>query len=130
VDTVVGQKCPSCARPAKGARRRGKPDQYVKAIGFGVIAAGVIGVILFTFFNSIGFLTLIGSAVAGYGVGRAVDAGAEHNRSAPFVRIAVVLSILMVAGVWTLGYGILAPESLGALSYAAAPYGAWMAFRG
>lgn len=91
--------------------------------------SGVSGVVLFAFFNSVGFLTLIGSALAGYGVAWAVDAGAEHNRAAPFLRIAVGLSVLMVAGVWIVGYGIVAPPSLGALSYVAAPYGAVLRYR-
>jgi hypothetical protein len=129
VDTVVGQKCPTCARPEKGARRQGKPDQYVKAILFGVGAAVVIGIVLYAFFRSVGFLPLIGSAFAGYGVARAVDLGASRNKARPFMAISVALSVLMVLGVWVIGYGILAPQSLRALTYVAAPYGAWILYR-
>ncbi|MDX1510568.1 MAG: B-box zinc finger protein [Nitriliruptorales bacterium] len=129
VETVVGQKCPSCARPAKAARRQGKPDQYVKAVAFGTGAAVGLGLLLYAFFTGVGYLVLITSGAAGYGVGRAVHAGAGGNRSAPFRRIAMVLSVLMVAGVWLLGFGTLAPASLGALSYLAAPYGAFLVHR-
>ena len=129
VETVVGQKCPSCAKPARTARRQGRPDQYVKAVAFGAVAAAGLGVLLYAFFTSVGYLVLIASGGAGYGVGRAVHAGAGGNRAAPFRRIAITLSVLMVAGVWVLGFGILVPGSFNALSYLAAPYGAFLVQR-
>lgn len=126
VDAVVGQKCPACARPEKGARRQAKPGQYAKGTLLGVGAAVVIGIILYAFFRGVGFLTLISSALAGYGVAKAVDVGASRNKARPFMVISIVLSLLMVLGVWVIGYQVLAPQGVGALTYIAAPYGAWL----
>lgn len=133
VPSAVGQKCPGCAKQPRGARALGKPRQYVKGAAAGLGAALVGGVLLYVVVG-IGFLTLIASLAIGYGVGRAVQRGAEGNAAWPFAAIAVVLAVVLVEVVW-LAYGYVFPPGLfgarllGILYYAAAGYGAYLPFR-
>lgn len=127
VPSAVGQKCPACGRPARSARVRGKPRQYVKGIAFGLAAAAVLAVPLWFVFQ-FGFVSWIASGFAGYAVGRAVRVGAEGNGAPPFLTLAIVFALLSVAGAW-LAYRILVPPGLGSGTYLAAGYGAWLVYR-
>ncbi len=139
VDTPVGQKCPSCARLPRAARAQGKPDQYVRAVAFGVGAALAVGVLLALFFTVSGFLTWIASGFGGYGVGRAVRAGARGNAADNFKVIAGVLAVAAVGLAWALwvrfsiGFFVLSGEvflsGTRIVSYAAAVYGSVVAWR-
>jgi hypothetical protein len=64
-ETVVGMKCPSCARvPARV--RYGKPKHYLLAVGGGLGVAAIMGAVLSLFrFGLLGFFipVLIGAAV-------------------------------------------------------------------
>lgn len=107
----------------------GKPRQYVKGVAAG-LGAAVLGAFVLYLVIGIGFLTLIASLGIGYGVGRAVQWGAERNAATPFTVIAVVLAVLVVEAAWLLGYGYIAPPGIfGLLGYAAAAYGAYLPFR-
>lgn len=123
----MGQKCPACGRPARSARSRGKPRQYAKGIAFGLAAAAAAAIPLWFVFR-FGLVSWIASGLAGYAVGRAVRAGAEGNGAPPFVTLAIVIAVLSVAGAWV-AYRILIPPGLGAVTYLAAGYGAWLVYR-
>lgn len=129
VPSPVGQKCPSCAKQSRAARALGKPRQYAKAAAAG-LAAAAVGAFLLAIVIGIGFLTLIASLGIGYGIGRAVQWGAEGNAARPFAVVAVVLAVLAVESAWLFGYGLLIPPGIfGILGYPAAAYGAYLTFR-
>ncbi len=128
VPSAVGQKCPPCGRPARAARVRGKPRQYVKGVAFGLAAAGALAIPLWFVFQ-FGFLSWIASGLVGYAVGRAVRAGAEGNAATPFLAMAIVLALLSVAGAWA-SHRLLIPQGPGAVgTYLAAGFGAWLVYR-
>lgn len=127
VDAPVGQKCPDCARQPKRARVGGRPDQYARAVGFGVGATAVAAIVLSVVFGQIGFLTWILSGVAGYYVAEAVRRGAQGNRADPFRYLAFGLALLAVLGGWSIAARGLyfAPGPYGIVTYLAALYGAY-----
>lgn len=127
VPSAVGQKCPACARQARGARGRGKPRQYVKAVAAGV-GAGIVSASVLSLVFSVGWITLIASGLVGYGVARAVHWGAESNRAGVFVAAALILAVLAVEGAWLL-QGVLLPQGYGLLTYLAGAFGAWLVYR-
>jgi hypothetical protein len=129
VQGAVGQKCPACARQARSARARGKPRQYVKGVAFGVAAAVPVAAALWAVLGIVGFFTWIASGVGGYGIARAVRAGAEGNAAAPFRAVAIGLAVVAVEAAWLLGFGVLFPAGLGLVTYLAAAYGAWIVYR-
>lgn len=126
VTTPVGQKCPDCARQPRTARALGKPRQFAKAAAAGVGAALVAALVLPYVFR-FGWFSWILSGVAGYLVARAVQWGAEGNRAPAFRWGAVVLAVAAIGGAW-LQFGRLIPGALGAVTYLAAAYGAWLRF--
>ena len=128
IATPVGQKCPDCAKQPRSARAIGKPRQYAKAAGVGIVAAGIAGFVLSLLFTTVGFFTWIGSGIAGYLIARAVLWGSEGNRATPFLWIAIVLSAAAVEGAWLVGFGVLFPGGLNLITYLAAGYGAWLTF--
>lgn len=129
VPSAVGQKCPTCAKQDRGARALGKPRQYAKGVAAGV-GATVLGAVVLWGVIGVGFLTLIASLGVGFGIGRAVQWGAEGNAATPFTVIAVVLAVVMVEAAW-LGRGVLFPlgNVFAMLTYLAAAYGAFLPFR-
>lgn len=135
MSAAVGQKCPDCSRQARSARAQGKPRQYVKAAAAGTGTAAAVGAGLFLVIGTVGFLTWIAAGFGGYGVARAVDAGAERNKATPFRVLAVVLAVGAVLGAWivlglvTRGTPILLPRGFGIVTYLAAAYGAWIVYR-
>ena len=132
VSAPVGFKCPDCARQARHARAMGRPDQYVKAVAFGVGATVVASVVLAQVYGR-GFLSWIASGVAGYLVAEAVRRGASGNRAAPFRSLAIGLALLAVGAGWTLAAGgdvtaavrVVGRSPLAAVTYLAAVYGAF-----
>jgi hypothetical protein len=129
VDAPVGQKCPACSKQSRSAVAQGKPRQYGKAIGAGVISAGV-GAVLLPLVLGIPFLGLIATGFLGYGVAHAVLLGAEGNRADAFRTLAMVLAALMVAAGFLVHLGTPIPGGFRAiLIYAAAVYGAHVRFR-
>lgn len=129
VDTPVGQKCPACARQARSARVRGKPRQYVKGVGVGLLASVGVAVGLWFLMASVGFLTWIGSGFGGYGIARSVRWGAEGNAASPFRIMSHALAVLVVAAAWWFSFGVLVPRGLGIITYIAAVYGVIVAYR-
>lgn len=130
VEAVVGQKCPDCARRPRSARPAGRPRQWTKAGLYGAASAAGLGLVL-PFVWQVGFFTLIISGVAGYGVGRAVRAGAEGNGLPPFRNLALGLAIAMVVVATMVAFGTPLPGGRGyfLLAYPAAAYGAYLVYR-
>jgi len=110
VSTVVGQKCPRCAR--QSARARGTPDSLlvVRAFGAGVAVAALGALVLLK-------VVLFGGILlaAGYGflVGEAVRQAARkrvHSSLGGIAAAAVVIGLGTIAVV--LGVTLLAPKVL------------------
>ena len=125
VETPVGQKCPDCARQKRTAVRQGRPRQYAKAAGAGVVVAAGAGFLLPLLWGIplVGFFASFG---AGLAVAEAVRWGAEGNQNPPFRNLAVGLALLSVAGGMYAIFGL--PPFGGAfslLSYLVAGWGAW-----
>lgn len=132
VSAPVGFKCPGCARQATPARALGRPDQYAKAITFGVAATVVATVVLSMVFRG-GFLSWIASGVAGYAIAEAVRRGAGGNRADPFRYLAIGLAVLAVAAAWVLlargdvgaATAYVGRDPLALVTFLAAVYGAY-----
>ena len=126
---AVGQKCPTCARPAKSARAVGKPEHYVRAIGAGLGSAVVGGLLYAQLIAALrGFGSLILSGVVGFLVGRVVGWGTRGQSQQPFSGIAIALGVLAVAVAFFLGYGTPVPPRV--LTLLAYPVAGWFALRG
>jgi hypothetical protein len=79
VQTDVGIKCPDDARLPRGVRAGAmKPAQVVRTLLAGA-AVAVLGVVVVYAIFQVGFLTLILSAVAGYGAGTFVHRAGGRN---------------------------------------------------
>ena len=79
VPTDVGIKCPDDARLPRGARAGAmKTNQIVRSLLAGV-AVAVVGFFVVTAIFQVGILTLILSAVAGYGAGTLVHRAGGRN---------------------------------------------------
>ena len=109
VSTVVGQKCPRCAR--QSAKAKGTPDSVVLlrglGAGFAVAALGALLVLklgLFAFLLAIGYGFLVAEAVR-WGARRRV-----HTRLGVVAVVAVALGLGGVAMI--LGVPLLAPRVL------------------
>lgn len=125
---AVGQKCPSCARPARSSRALGKPQHYVRAIGGGLLAAIVGGVAYAYVAAAIPFGSLILAGLLGFGIGRVVRWGARGQTQQPFSGIAIALAAGAIAVAFVLGYGTpLPPQLFALLAYVVA---GWLALRG
>lgn len=126
---AVGQKCPSCARTPRSARALGKPEHYVRAIGGGIVAALVGGVIYAQLLTTIRFGSVIMGALLGFVLGRVVKWGARGQSQQPFQGIAMALAALAVAVAFLVLFGTPLPLGNGLLilSYPAA---IWLAIRG
>ena len=125
---AVGQKCPRCARSPRSARAFGKPQHYVRAVGGGLLAAVVGGVVYAQLVATVRFGSLILAGVLGFLIGRVVKWGARGQTQQPFLTIAMGLAGLAVAVAFLLGAGTLLPlRSLAILAY---PVAIWLAMRG
>lgn len=93
-ETVVGMKCPSCAKvPARA--RYGKPKHYLLAVGGGLGVAAVMSAVLSLFrFGFFGFLlpVLIGAAV-----GEVVRRGSGRRGERIFQAIASATTVVGLA---------------------------------
>lgn len=110
VSTVVGQKCPRCAR--QPTRARGTPNSLlvVRAFGAGV-AVAALGALVLLKVGLFGGILL----AAGYGflVGEAVRQGARkrvHSRLGAMAVLAVVIGLGSMAVVFSVP--LLAPQVL------------------
>lgn len=130
VQTPVGQKCPECARQKKTAVRRGKPEQYARAIPTGLGAGAVSAFVLSLLYGNVRFLTAIATGFVAYGIGRAVLWAAQNNRAEPFRRFTYVVAVGAAVGGWLIaGLPLDRLFSLGPIfTYLGAAYGAWIAF--
>lgn len=128
VQSPVGQKCPACSKQARSARARGKPRQYVKAVGAGLVAAVGVGAALVVLAVSIRFGLIIAAGFGGYGIARAVHWGAEGNSADPFRYLAYVLAVIAVQGA-AMALGMLILTGFWLLAYPAAVYGAYILHR-
>jgi hypothetical protein len=125
---AVGQKCPRCARSPRSARALGRPQHYVRAVGGGLLAAVVGGVVYAQLVATVRFGSLILAGVLGFLIGRVVKWGARGQTQQPFPGIAMGLAGLAVAVAFLLGAGTLLPlRSLAILAY---PVAIWLAMRG
>ncbi|HSK90328.1 MAG TPA: hypothetical protein VK875_03355 [Euzebyales bacterium] len=125
---AVGQKCPSCARPARSSRARGKPQHYVRAIGAGLGAAVVGGVLYAQLLAAVRFGALILAGVLGYVIGRVVRWGTRGQTQPPFTGIAIGLAVAAVAVAFVVGYG--SPLPVRGLAILAYPIAGWLSLRG
>ncbi len=121
--SAVGQRCPECAKPAKGVRARGKPVHYARAVGAGSAFALVGGLVV----SMIGFGSLILSGVVGFGVGRVVVWGTRGQTQPPFPAVSVSVAVGGLLVAFLLTYGTPVPGGLQVLSY---PLAGWFAHRG
>lgn len=130
VPSHVGQKCPSCARQARGARAAGKPRQYAKAVGLGLLAAGLVAGALVLVFG-IPFVGWIAAGFGGYLVARAVRIGAEGNGSDPFRWLSMAFAVAAILGAFLVATGSVLPgRGLFAIgAYVAAVWGALHVYR-
>jgi hypothetical protein len=124
---AVGQKCPRCAKSPRSARALGKPEHYVRAIGGGLAAAAVGGVV-YAQVLSYRFGALILAALLGFAIGRVVRWGSRGQSQQPFVAIAVTLGIVAVAVAFVLAFGT--PLALNGLLILAYPLAGFTAARG
>jgi hypothetical protein len=125
---AVGQKCPRCAKSPRSARAVGKPQHYVRAVGGGVLAAVVGGVVYAQLVATVRFGSLILAGLLGFLVGRVVRWGARGQTQQPFPGIAMGLAGLAVAVAFLIGAGTLLP--LRGLAILAYPVAIWLAMRG
>jgi len=125
---AVGQKCPRCAKSPRSARALGKPQHYVRAVGGGLLAAVVGGVVYAQLVATVRFGSLILAGLLGFLIGRVVKWGARGQSQQPFPGIAMGLAGLAVAVAFLIGAGTLLPlRSLAILAY---PVAIWLAMRG
>lgn len=126
----VGQRCPRCAAPARGSRLPGKPVHYLRAVGAGLGAAVLGGIVLAQFVATIRFGALILSGVLGFLVGRAVGWGAHRQSQQPFPAIAIGCAVLGVALAMLVLTGFRTPVPPGGLLLLAYPIAGFLALRG
>jgi hypothetical protein len=126
---AVGQKCPTCAKPARSARALGKPQHYVRAIGAGLGVAVVGGFVYAQLLALIGFGSFILAGALGYLIGRVVKWGTRGQTQQPFAGIAIALGVLAVAIAFTLIYRNPLPLR-GLLTILAYPFAGYLALRG
>jgi hypothetical protein len=126
---AVGQKCPTCAKPARSARALGKPQHYVRAIGAGLAAAIVGGVVYAQLLALLPFGSIILAGVLGFGIGRVVRWGTRGQTQQPFGGIAIGLAVLAVAVAFMVIYRNPLPLR-GLLTLLAYPFAGYLALRG
>jgi hypothetical protein len=126
---AVGQKCPTCAKPARSSRALGKPQHYVRAIGVGLVAAVAGGFIYAQLLALVSFGSFILAGVLGYLIGRVVRWGTRGQTQQPFAGIAIGLAVVAVAVAFTLIYGNPLPLR-GLLTILAYPVAGFLALRG
>lgn len=125
---AVGQKCPSCARPARSSRALGKPQHYVRAVGVGLLTAIVGGVAYAYIAAAVRFGGLILAGLLGFVIGRVVRWGARGQTQQPFAGIAIGLAVVAVAVGFMWLYGTPLPVRL--FTLLAYPIAGWLALRG
>ncbi len=109
VNTVVGQKCPRCAR--QPARARGTPETplVARAFGAGLVVAFAAGFVAL----KVGLFGLLLAALYGFGVGEVVRRAAKRRAHAGFGTAAAAALVLgMSAVALVLGVTPLAPQLL------------------
>ncbi len=122
--SAVGQRCPSCAKPARAVAARGKPEHYARAIAAGLAVAVGGGLVA----GMIGFGSLILSGVTGFGVGRAVRWGTRGQSQSPFPNLAVAVAVAGLAVAFLALFGTPVPQrGLLPLGYLVAGF---LAYRG
>lgn len=126
---AVGQKCPRCARTPRSARALGKPEHYVRAVGGGIAAALVGGVLYAQLLAALRFGSVILAALLGFAVGRVVRWGARGQSQQPFQGIAMGLAAFAVAVAFVAAFRTPLPLA-GGLLMLAYPAAIWLAIRG
>lgn len=127
---AVGQKCPRCARSPRSARALGKPEHYVRALGAGVVAAIVGGLLYAQLLVTIRFGNLILAGLLGYALGRVVGWGTRGQTQEPFRSIAGGMAALSVAVAFVALFGTPLPLPPPGLTILAYPVAVWLAIRG
>lgn len=122
---AVGQKCPACARQPRSALAIGKPRHYVVAGSAGLAAAIAGGLALLLIRGGIGYGGILLPALLGYGIGRIVRWGAQHQTHRNFQVMAVTFGV--IGGVLAGGGLALVNNPFGLLGVAA---GGYFALRG
>jgi hypothetical protein len=93
VTTAVGQKCPSCARQSGRAKGNPEPLVVARALGAGVVAAAVGGLVLVV----VPFAGLLLAFAHGFVVGAAVR-WAARRRTHPWLGVAAAVAVLAGLG--------------------------------
>ena len=125
---AVGQKCPSCARPARSSRALGKPEHYLRSIGAGLGAALAGGLLYAQVLAVVRFGSLILAGLLGFGIGRVVRWGTRGQSQQPFAGIAIALGVIAVVVGFVFVYATPLPARL--LTLVAYPIAGWLALRG
>ena len=125
---AVGQKCPSCARSPRSARALGKPQHYVRAVGGGLVAAVIGGVVYAQVLTAVRFGSLILAALLGFAIGRVVRWGSRGQSQQPFLVIAATLGVLGVLVAFMLVFRT--PLAFNGLLFLAYPVAGFTAARG
>lgn len=122
--SAVGQRCPKCARPPRGARALGRPEHYVRSVaaGLAVASGGGIAVAL------LGFGSLILAGLTGFATGRTVNWGSRGQTQSPFPGIAAAVAVAGLVIAFTAVFGT--PVPTGGLRLLAYPLAGWFATRG
>jgi hypothetical protein len=100
----------------------------VRAVGGGVLAAVIGGLIYAQLVAAVRFGSLILAGLLGFLIGRVVRWGGRGQAQQPFLGIAMGLAGIAVAVAFLIGAGTLVPlRSLAVLAY---PVAIWLAVRG
>ncbi len=110
VNTVVGQKCPRCAK--QSARAKGTPDKILLARAFAAgVAAAALGALLILKVGLFGGILL--AFGYGYLVGEAVRRGARRRVHSRLGVVAVTAVVIGLGGMATVfGVPLVAPQVL------------------
>jgi hypothetical protein len=125
---AVGQKCPRCAKTPRSARALGKPRHYVRAVGAGLAAAIVGGIVYAQLLVVLRVGSLILAGVLGYAIGRVVRWGTGGQTQQPFASIAIGLAVTAVLVAFLAVFATPVPPGL--LTIIAYPIAGWLALRG
>jgi len=112
VQTLVGARCPDCAKLYKLPTYRVSPRYYLRAIGTALgmaVACGVVWMLVGSFMPFF-YLNLLLAAGAGYAIGEVVSLSVNRKRGrglATVASIGVVISYLVSLSMpWGLPFGI------------------------
>lgn len=101
VQTPVGARCRECAQLRRLPTFNLSPGLFLRAVGIGIVAALVVGVVWGSLPFS-GFLGLFLGAGAGFLIGEAVSRGANRRRSV-YLKVVAALCVALAYAVSEVG---------------------------